>query len=119
MKGFLSAAVGHAASILDRTVVRELLLDAAAALDRHEEWRSRHSRPAPWMPINGEPGTEALSAEEVAGTFSTMDEARPNGERAILNTAALCAALIMLGWHDHKVAASVLRAKADELRANG
>ena len=39
VKGFLSAAVGHAASTADRTVVRELLLDAAAALDRHDEWR--------------------------------------------------------------------------------
>jgi hypothetical protein len=69
------------------------------------------------MPIDGEPGTAALSAEEVAGTLSTMHEARPNWEQAIVNTAALCAAFIMLGWHDHKAAASVLRAKADELRA--
>ncbi len=117
VKGFLSAAVGHAAKTSDRTAVCELLLDAAAALDRREKWRSRHSRPAPWMPIGGEPGTVALSAEEVTGTLSTMHEARPDAERAIVNTAALCAAFVMLGWHDHKAAASVLRAKADELRA--
>ena len=79
VKGFLSAAVGHAASTSDRTAVCELLLDAAAALDRHEKWHSRHSRPEPWMPIDGEPGTAALSAEEVAGTLSTMHEARPKG----------------------------------------
>jgi hypothetical protein len=117
VKGFLSAAVGHAAKTSDRTAICELLLDAAAALDRRERWRSRHSRPAPWMPIGGEPGAVALSAEEVSGTLSTMHEARPDAERAIVNTAALCAAFVMLGWHDHKVAASVLRAKADELRA--
>ena len=117
VKGFLSAAVGHAASTSDRTVVCELLLDAAAALSRHEKWRSRHSRPAPWMPIDGEPGTRRSAQKRRPVPFRPCMRLVPTGSGQSSIPRHCARHLSCWDGTITRPPVSVLRAKADELRA--
>jgi hypothetical protein len=117
VKGFLSAAVGHAAAgVSDRSGLQTLLRNAADAFDHGKPPRSKHTRPLPWTPTNGTPDAEALTAQKLSATISSMYQTRPGADRAVLNSAALRAAFIMMAWHDHKVVAAVLRTKAEALK---
>tara|TARA_B100000965_G_C19228234_1_gene598934 strand:- start:33 stop:482 length:450 start_codon:yes stop_codon:yes gene_type:complete len=114
VRGFLSAAIGHAVvQLSDRAKVQDLLRGAADAFDRGETPRSRHTKPTPWTPTDGDTAIESLAAEKVAGTIEKMHLQRPDADPWILNSAAFQAAFIMLAWHDHKAVADNLRAKAE------
>jgi hypothetical protein len=116
-KGFLSAAIGHAAVTMDdRAPLRDLLLAAADAAEKGVALSSRYTRPAPWVPAGGAAEVTQAAVGKITATLAKLHDSDPAADRAALNAAALRAGLIMITWHEPKYSAAAIRAFAGALK---
>ena len=115
-KGFLLAAIGHAAVTMDdRAPLYDFLLAAAGEIEA-EKSPSEYSRPSPWAPKGGDAGVTQLAVGKMAAMLSNLHSTNPPADRDVLNASALRAGLIMIAWHDPTAAAAAIRTFAGAVK---
>jgi hypothetical protein len=115
-KGFLLAAIGHAAVTMDdRAPLHDVLLAAATEIEAGKS-PSQHSRPSPWDPKGGDTEVTQLAVGKMAAMLSNRHSTNSPAERDVLNASAVRAGLIMIAWHDPRAAAAAIRTFAGHMK---
>ena len=110
---FVSAALGHAVTRGNRRdPLIAMLMEAADTIERRPAGVVPEGRPQKWKP------RDDVSEGALHQMVALIDELHDVAgvPPLLVDAAAVRAGLVMLGWHDPKIAAAMLRAQAAAIR---